>query len=175
MNTVTSTSPFSPAARTGRLGHLPVPADHPDATTVLREYTDELISRYYDRPALESEIDTFAGDIADLFEPRGLLLVARAGTTPVGCTGIHWLEDGAAELTRVYVRSTARQGGGGARLVAAAEETARGRGARRMLLNTRKDLTEAIALYTRLGYRPTEPYGDDPYAELWLARPLVAG
>ncbi|MEV4614002.1 GNAT family N-acetyltransferase [Kitasatospora sp. NPDC049258] len=149
-----------------------VPADHPDATVLLREYTDELISRYYRRPASSSEIDTFAGDIADLFEPRGSLLVARAGRTLLGCTGIHWLDEERAELTRVYVRPGARRGGGGARLIGAAEQAARARGAHRMLLNTRKDLTEAIALYTRLGYRPTDPFGDDPYAELWLARPL---
>jgi len=45
------------------------------------------------------------------------------------------------------------------------------------VLNTRKDLVEAIALYERLGYRETEPYGDDPYgddpyAEVWLAKAL---
>ncbi|MER8185470.1 GNAT family N-acetyltransferase [Kitasatospora sp. NPDC094015] len=169
---MTSILPPAPVPPPAAWEVAPVPADHPDATVLLREYTDELVSRYYRRPATTTEIDTFANDIADLFEPRGTLLVARSGATLLGCTGIHWLDGERAELTRVYVRTTARRGGAGARLIGAAEQAAQARGAQRMLLNTRKDLTEAIALYIRLGYRPTEPFGDDPYAELWLARPL---
>ena len=147
-----------------------VPVDHPDSLTVLHAYLDELISRYYGRPAEKAEIAQEAGDGADLLGDRGVFLLARAGDTPVACAGIRWLGAGTGELTRVFVTRAARRGGAGRRLIAAAEETARARGVTRMLLNTRRDLTEAIALYTALGYRPTDPYGDDPYAEMWLAK-----
>ncbi|GAA1150198.1 GNAT superfamily N-acetyltransferase [Kitasatospora gansuensis] len=150
--------------------------DHPEAATVLYEYIDELASRYYGRQATSEEIVAALGDGADLREPRGALLVARDGAVPVGCVGLRWqgagLADGDAELTRMFVRKAARRGGAGARLVGAAEELARACGAGRIRLNTRKDLVEAIALYGRLGYRPIDPYGDDPYAEVWLAKSL---
>ncbi|MEV6206002.1 GNAT family N-acetyltransferase [Kitasatospora sp. NPDC051914] len=149
-----------------------VPVDHPDSVPVLRAYMDELISRYYGRPAEEEEIAALMADNADLLDDRGILLLARAGATPVACIGIRWIAPGTGELTRVFVTRDARRGGAGRRLVGAAEDAARERGATRILLNTRKDLTEAIALYTALGYRPTDPYGDDPYAELWLAKDL---
>jgi ribosomal protein S18 acetylase RimI-like enzyme len=151
----------------------PTPVDHPEADALLHAYLDELISRYFGRPAEPAEIATELGDGDDLRGSRGFLLVARAGRTPVGCVGVRLPAPGTAELTRVYVAGTARRGGAGRRLVAAAEDAARAAGAHRMLLNTRKDLTEAIALYTRLGYRPTAPYGDDPYAELWLSKDLT--
>lgn len=148
------------------------PLDHADAVAVVRAYLDELISRYYHRPAEESEIVEEMGDGSDLMGPHGVLLVARDGEVPVGCVGVRWLSPEVGELTRVFVCAGARRGGGGARVVGAAEEMARERGVRRMLLNTRKDLTEAIALYRGLGYRETDPYGDDPYAEVWLAKTL---
>ncbi|MER5867724.1 GNAT family N-acetyltransferase [Kitasatospora sp. NPDC002040] len=154
----------------------PTAVDHPDAATVLYEYLDELVSRYYGRPATSQEVTQELGDGADLREPQGVLLVARDAAGPVGCVGLHWrgagLGAGEAELTRVYVRKAARRGGAGALLVGAAEELARERGVGTMRLNTRKDLVEAIALYRRLGYRPVDPYGDDPYAEVWFAKPL---
>ncbi|WP_280716707.1 GNAT family N-acetyltransferase [Kitasatospora sp. MAP5-34] len=150
----------------------PTPVGHPDAVVLLRGYLDELISRYYGRPALESEIVQEMGDGSDLVAPHGVLLVARDAGVLVGCAGLRWLSPEVGELTRVFVTAQARRGGGGARVVAAAEEAARAHGVGRVLLNTRKDLTEAIALYRRLGYRETDPYGDDPYAELWFAKNL---
>lgn len=148
------------------------PVDGPDARTVLRAYMDELISRYHGRPAEEAEITHEMEDDADLRDGRGVLLLARAENVPVACTGIRWLEPGVAELTRVFVTPDARRGGAGRRMIAAAEETARVHGTHRMLLNTRKDLSEAVSLYTTLGYLPTDPYGDDPYAEVWFAKEL---
>ncbi|WP_354640722.1 GNAT family N-acetyltransferase [Kitasatospora camelliae] len=151
----------------------PVPVDHPEAIGLLHRYLDELISRYYGRPAEWSEVLAETADNTDLLDPRGVFLVARSGGEAVACAGVRWLSADTGELTRVFVGAEHRRGGAGARIVGAAERTARARGVRRMLLNTRKDLVEAIALYTRLGYRPTEPYGDDPYAEVWLEKSLV--
>ncbi|MGW4275054.1 GNAT family N-acetyltransferase, partial [Streptomyces seoulensis] len=57
-------------------------------------------------------------------------------------------------------------------LVGAAEDAARALGARRIVLDTRGDLVEARALYTRLGYAETAPHNDDRYAEHWFAKSL---
>nr|WP_257019179.1 GNAT family N-acetyltransferase [Streptomyces sp. TLI_235] len=151
---------------------VPAPLDDPDARSVLHAYLDELISRYYGRPAETAEIAHEAGEGSDLGDGRGVFLLARAGGSPVACAGVRWLSADTGELTRVFVTRSARRGGAGRRLVGAAEDAARARGMTRMLLNTRRDLTEAIALYASLGYHPTDPYGDDPYAEVWLSKEL---
>ncbi|WP_030271883.1 GNAT family N-acetyltransferase [Streptomyces sp. NRRL B-24484] len=151
----------------------PAPVGDPDCRAMLHAYLDELISRYYGRPAEKAEIAHEAGDGTDLHGDCGVFLLARADRTPVACAGIRWLSADTGELTRVFVTRSARRGGAGRRLIAAAEDVARARGVTRMVLNTRRDLTEAIALYTRLGYRPTDPYGDDPYAEIWLSKELA--
>ncbi len=62
--------------------------------------------------------------------------------------------------------------GGAPRLVKAAEDAARARGAEVMILDTRTDLVEARALYARLGYAETERHNDDRYAEHWFRRSL---
>jgi hypothetical protein len=41
-----------------------------------------------------------------------------------------------------------------------------------MRLDTRGDLTEARALYARLGYDEVEPFNDGPYAEHWFEKAL---
>lgn len=41
-----------------------------------------------------------------------------------------------------------------------------------MRLDTRGDLTEARALYGRLGYHEVESFNDEPYAEHWFEKAL---
>ncbi|MFI6446136.1 GNAT family N-acetyltransferase [Kitasatospora sp. NPDC050543] len=150
----------------------PTPLDHPDSAALLHAYLDELISRYYHRPSTDAEIKHELDHGEDLSGPHGTFLVAWSEGTPVGCVGVRRLSPELTELTKVFVLPQARRGGAGARIVGAAEDAARSWGATAMRLNTRKDLTEAIGLYHRLGYREIEPYGDDPYAELWFEKDL---
>ncbi|MFF9332531.1 GNAT family N-acetyltransferase [Streptomyces albogriseolus] len=157
----------------------PEPADSPAALALWRAYYTEVSDRWYllhegrrtDPDELEREIAAESG--AGLAPPHGLLLVARYGGEPAGSAGFRLSADGtAAELTRVFLYEGMRGRGGAALLVRAAEEAARARGARRMILDTRGDLVEARALYARLGYAETEPHNDDPYAEHWFAKQL---
>ncbi|WP_431992487.1 GNAT family N-acetyltransferase [Streptomyces albogriseolus] len=157
----------------------PEPADSPAALALWRAYYTEVSDRWYllhegrrtDPDELEREIA--AGSGAGLVPPRGLLLVARYGGEPAGSAGFRLSPDGtAAELTRVFLYEGMRGRGGAALLVRAAEEAARARGARRMILDTRSDLVEARTLYARLGYAETGPHNDDPYAEHWFAKQL---
>jgi GNAT superfamily N-acetyltransferase len=54
----------------------------------------------------------------------------------------------------------------------ALEHEARTLGARRMVLNTRLDLVEARALYTRHGYAEIPAYCGGPYMEIWYGKDL---
>ncbi|MEU0382983.1 GNAT family N-acetyltransferase [Streptomyces chartreusis] len=157
----------------------PEPYDSPVAAALWRAYYTEVSDRWYlrhegrrtDPDELEREIAGQPG--ADLAPPGGQLLVARYGGAPAGTAGVRLLDGTTAELTRVFLHEPMRGKGGAALLVRAAEDTARALGARRMILDTRGDLVEARALYTRLGYEETGPHNDDQYAEHWFTKHLA--
>jgi GNAT superfamily N-acetyltransferase len=157
----------------------PEPPDSPAATTLWRAYYTEVSDRYYllhegRRTApdeLEREIAAATGD--ELLPPKGRLLVARHDGDPAGSAGVRLLNPETAELTRVFIHEPMRGKGGAPLLVQAAEDTARSLGATRMILDTRHDLTEARALYAKLGYKETPPHNNDTYAEHWFSKPLL--
>ncbi|MFJ3878134.1 GNAT family N-acetyltransferase [Streptomyces sp. NPDC090077] len=146
----------------------------PDATALRRAYYAEVAGRYWERSATEAEIDQgMLDDPADgLVPPTGQFVVGRLDGRPLACGGIRLLDPATAELTRVYVDPRARGTGGGAALLAALEEAARGLGATRMRLDTRTDLVEARALYARHGYREIPAYNSGPYAQHWFEKDL---
>lgn len=156
----------------------PEPPDSPVAAALWRAYYTEVSDRYYllhqgrrtDPDELEREIAAHTWD--ELRPPKGELLVARHSGEPAGSAGVRLLEAETAELKRVFIHESMRGKGGGPVLVRAAEDTARALGATRMILDTRHDLTEARALYARLGYEETAPHNNDTYAEHWFTKPL---
>ncbi|MFF3763706.1 GNAT family N-acetyltransferase [Streptomyces sp. NPDC001922] len=153
----------------------PAAPDHPDAVAVLYAYYADIVSRYYGRTATVAETEAAVAEDAhdDLVPPTGVLLLARCGGVTVGSAGLRLLGPDTAELTRVFVLPGARRRGGGARLLAAAERTARGLGATAVRLDTRHDLVEARSLYARHGYAEIPAYNDGPYAEHWFEKVLA--
>jgi GNAT superfamily N-acetyltransferase len=148
----------------------------PEAAAILREYLAEMITRYFGRCTDDAEIDHYLSDghdSDDLTPPTGLLLLARRDGTVVGCVGLRRMDAETCELTRMFVRPSARGAGGAARLLAAAEVEAQRLGAAAIRLNTRKDLVEARALYAKHGYGEIPPYGDDPLADHWFEKRLT--
>jgi N-acetylglutamate synthase-like GNAT family acetyltransferase len=121
----------------------------------------QLINRAY-------EIEAFfvAGDRTDAAEVSGLfaagdfiVLEVEPGAPLLGCVYIAARPDARAYLGLLSVEPRAQKAGVGKRLVAAAEEHARGLGARFMELVV-VDLREELPVwYGRLGYRVT---GEEP-------------
>ncbi|WP_406860676.1 GNAT family N-acetyltransferase [Streptomyces sp. HUAS MG47] len=148
--------------------------DTPDASALRRDYYDEVASRYWKRPATTAEIDEgLTNDgVGQLVPPTGQFLVGRYGGEPAACGGVLLLDAGRAELTRVYVRPPYRSSGGAALLLRGLEDAARALGAHRAVLNTRLDLVEARALYTRHGYAEIPAYCEGPYMDIWYGREL---
>lgn len=150
--------------------------DTPGATALRRDYYADVASRYWRRPATAAEVDEGLTDdgVERLVPPTGQFLVGRADGEPAACGGVLILDEGRAELTRVFIRHAFRGTGGAALLMNALEAAALGLGARRMVLNTRLDLVEARALYTRHGFREIPAYCEGPYMEIWYGKELRA-
>lgn len=108
----------------------------------------------------------------DLAEPDGLFLIGCYDGAAQSCAGLRRHDADTVELTRVFVRPGLRGTGGGSRLLAAVDEAARSLGAHRIVLDTRLDLVEARALYTRHGYREIPAYSSGPYAQIWYGKEL---
>ena len=97
-------------------------------------------------------------DLADVeasyFAPGGTFdVVVAADGTIAGCCGV-MAHGEACELRKMYLVKSARGLGLGARLLQRARAFAKGRGFRRMDLETASVLKEAIALYTGAGFVP---------------------
>ena len=72
----------------------------------------------------------------------------------VGSCGVVPIEGATWELRKMYLRADARGQGLGKRLLAHALDFVRSHGGKRVELETASVLVEAIALYTRAGFRP---------------------
>ena len=112
----------------------------------------------------------FAAEVAglpgDYFAPRGGLWIASVQDALAGCVALRPLGAHDAEMKRLYVRSGFRGLGLGRRLALHAIETARSIGYRTLKLDTLPSMAEAQHLYTELGFVDTEPYNDNPVANV---------
>lgn len=109
---------------------------------------------------------------AAITPPAGLLLVATLREETVGCGALAFQDGGFAEVKRVWAAPSVRGLGLGRRIMADLEDRARVAGVRTLRLDTNGNLTEAIGLYRKLGYREVERYNDNPYAHHWFAKDL---
>ena len=110
-------------------------------------------------------VNDFEDELAALPGWFHALLIARddAGEL-IGSAAITRLPDGTAELTRLYVRPSARGTGLGKRLAAAAIDRARDLGYTVIRLDTLPKMETARLIYASLGFKPCEPFVENPIA-----------
>ena len=134
------------------------PADLPALTQLFRAYADELpIDLGYQ--GFDAELAALPGKYAP---PHGALLIARDGDQTLGCVAMRPLEEGVAEMKRLYVSPAGRGHGAGKALVRAIVDAARAAGYREMRLDTLDTMHEAQKLYRQLGCTERGPYYDTP-------------
>ncbi|HSS62959.1 MAG TPA: GNAT family N-acetyltransferase [Gammaproteobacteria bacterium] len=128
------------------------------ARTLFREYADSL--------GVDLSFQNFEDEMARFprgyLSPDGVLCVARAGDSAIGCVAVRRLEQTLCEMKRLYVRPDARGRGLGRRLAEAAIAAARRLGYRRMRLDTLPSMGSARELYAVLGFREIAPYYHNP-------------
>ncbi|MBS42700.1 MAG: PadR family transcriptional regulator [Nocardioides sp.] len=138
-----------------------VAPDGPLAAEAMASYVAELDATFPDGFA--------PGPVA----PPEVVVLARSDGATAACGGLQPLGDGTAEVKRMWVSPDWRGAGLGARLLRHLEGLAREAGHERVVLDTNLALTDAVALYERNGYRRTERYNDNPYAEAFFTKDLT--
>ena len=120
-----------------------------------------IVEKYY---SADSYAEMIAGLPVTHARPKGDIIVAEHQSRVVGCAMYYPLgPDGVTEIKRVFVDPAARGLGAGRALMQDGIARAAADGYARMVLDTIAPLTEAIALYEALGFRPCPPYYDpDP-------------
>ena len=123
----------------------------------------ELILQKYN----PDKIDDLVADFARIHSrPNGDLLLAYDDGKPIGCGMMRELEDGVAEIQRVFVTDKARGLGAGKALTVALMDQARKDGHQTVRLDTGRALVEATGLYKKLGFKECAPYHQEtPYLD----------
>ncbi|MEO1059666.1 MAG: helix-turn-helix domain-containing GNAT family N-acetyltransferase [Actinomycetota bacterium] len=144
-----------------------VDPDSDDARFCVAQYFGELAERFeggFDPATTRSA----SGD--EVRPPAGLFLVASLRGEPIGCGGLKFVGDGAAEIKRMWVAQSARGLGVGRRLLTDLEQAAHASGATRVRLDTNRALREAIAMYRSSGYVEVPAFNDEPFAHHWFEK-----
>jgi putative acetyltransferase len=135
--------------------------------------------------ALITELDAYASslypaesnhflDLEGLCAPNVRFLVARLDGEAVGCGGVR-LEDGYAEVKRMYVLPRVRGRKIGMAILVHLGELARAEGVTCLRLETGVSQPEALGLYRRLGFVERGPFGAYPPDPLcvFMEKPLL--
>ena len=140
----------------------------PPASELLAEMAVEL-NELYGTP---SRLDHPALAPSELQAPDGTYLVGWEGQVAVAGGGVRRIDNGVAEIKRMFVRPAARSRGVAGELLTALEYAARSLGYRRVRLDTGPKQAHAEQLYRRAGFAPMAPYNDNPFASFWGEKDL---
>jgi GNAT superfamily N-acetyltransferase len=149
-----------------------LPADRPPAGDLLAAMVAEMSTLYgaIDGPDMPS------AKPADFAPPHGAFLVGfDDGGAPVCAGGVKRLDDGAAEIKRMYVVPAARGRGHARALLRALEDAARRLGYSTVRLDTGPQQAHAQAMYESAGYRPIGNFNANPVASFWAEKELGPG
>jgi GNAT superfamily N-acetyltransferase len=129
------------------------------AAAVLRAAQRAEIAARYGRPDSEPGPAPTGADIAHF------VVASDPDGTPLGCGGLRQLDGTSGEVKRMYVVPAARGTGVAAAVLAALEAHARRVGWTHLRLETGNAQPDAVAFYTKHGYRPIPRFGhytDEP-------------
>lgn len=162
------------------------PADYEAFGRLIGRYVDWCRDRYredawfVDQALSHQSLD---GELTELEKvygpPNGRTFLARADDEVCGCAAYHRLTDDICEMKRLFVSDRHHGRGIGRALGETLIRSAGVDGFTLMRLDTANLLTEAIALYQSLGFRPCPPYKLYPEKLMrylvFMERPLGAG
>ena len=144
-------------------------ADRPPASTLIEAMVDE-VSELYGGRIVGEGLPTAAPE--ELLPPHGACVVGYLGETAVAVGAVRRLDDGIAEIKRMYVAPQGRSRGIARALLYALEAAARDLGYPRVRLDTGDGQPHAKALYLSAGYNEIADYNGNPFASFWAEKRL---
>jgi ribosomal protein S18 acetylase RimI-like enzyme len=132
----------------------------PDDLTIVRD----LITEYAGSLGVDLSFQDLDHELATLDSFYELILLAHDDDHVAGCVALRRIGDEICEMKRLYVRPAFRGMNLGRELAERIIDAARGRGCKRMRLDTLPTMTSAIPLYSSLGFVEIEPYRFNPVA-----------
>lgn len=126
-------------------------SEHPDFVSLVRLLDADLAKRDGDEHAFYAQYNKIAA--------IQHVVVAYQHDTPVGCGAVKEQAPGVMEVKRMYVSPAARNQGIASMVLTELETWTRELGYATCVLETGKRQPEAIALYTKNGYRLIPNYG----------------
>lgn len=93
---------------------------------------------------------------------EGGIYIVNVDGKDVGCIAFKKLDETTCEVKRVFLYDECRGLGIGRRMMDRIITDARAKGYKTMLLDTLPNLTDALGLYEKIGFKPTEKYNDNP-------------
>jgi len=138
-------------------------AESPEEIALVRQLWRE----YWDSFSLPMDFQGFGDELEGLpgsyAADGGVLLLARYEGEPAGTIAMRRLDRTSGELKRLYLRPGFRGHGLGRRLLEAVIERASTTVQYDCLYaDTLPSMTEALALYQRVGFQRVEPYSNTP-------------
>jgi GNAT superfamily N-acetyltransferase len=145
----------------------------------LVDYSDELkdsVFKFTD--TCFSELDkafepegrhSFYNDIGSSFASFKCLL---ADDEVIGTVGLKKIDDDTAELKALYLHKEYRGLGWGSRLINSAIDEARTLEFKTIVLDSMSIYKDALKLYEKSGFVPTERFNDNPYADIFMKKDL---
>lgn len=128
----------------------------------------DLVEEYVASLGLDLSFQDIEGELGRLPQeygpPGGAFLLAQLDGHWAGCVGVRPFRERTGEVKRLYARPETRGRGVGRALASGIVDAARRIGYARLLLDTLPWMTEAVALYESLGFRPVEAYCHNPVA-----------
>ena len=86
----------------------------------------------------------------------------------IGTVAVKKIDESTAELKALYLLSEYRGKGFGFQLLDKAMKFAKERGYQRIVLDSMSQYEDALRLYERYGFKKTERYNDNPYADVFM-------
>ena len=126
-------------------------SNHPDFIALVQQLDAELAQRNGEQHAFYDQFNKIAA--------IKHAVVLYEGDQPVGCGAIKEFTPDAMEVKRMYTAATGRGKGIATQVLQALEVWAAELGYTKCVLETGKNLPEAIALYQKNGYQSIDNYG----------------
>ena len=138
----------------------------PVETAAQLEEVRRLFQEYWDSFQFTPCFQNFGAELAglpgDYVPPGGRLAVALVSGAAAGCAALRAIDSARCEAKRLYVRPKFRTLGIGRALLDWAIAEARTIGYRELLGDTMPVMERALAMYDRMGFERTAPYGAKP-------------